>query len=181
MADKYDIYHEELFQFFDRYTVTKYDTKYRREDGSYSRDEWTEMSDVGKIYNGELFTIEEYYRVEALYVNAVLVIMNYFNSKSITVLLFGTDDKRKKSYINNIKNNPLIKGKLFEGSIIDDIETISELIRLCLRRIIGMHFEITNNQNVRMGFDYDYYMYLYVQKDEPILFEQINSTGLFVY
>ena len=107
--------------------------------------------------------------------------MNYFNSNSIKIIFLESGDKRKKRYINDVKRNPRIKGKLFEGAIIEDIETISELVRLSLREIIWIHFEIINNSFVSIKFGYDYYMYVYVQKEEPILFEQINSTGLFVY
>ena len=39
---------------------SKYDIKYRNELGHYLRDDWTSISDVGKVCEDELLTMEEY-------------------------------------------------------------------------------------------------------------------------
>lgn len=59
------------------YRITKYNPANRNDSGNYCGDDWTSISDVGKFYNGELFTIEEYLRVENLYVCAVKKYMEY--------------------------------------------------------------------------------------------------------
>ena len=44
--------------------ISKYDIKYRNELGVYLRDDWTSFFDIGKVWEGELLTREEYERVE---------------------------------------------------------------------------------------------------------------------
>ncbi len=38
-----------------QYRITKYDPAFRI-DGKYTKDEWTSIHDIGKIYNGCIFT-----------------------------------------------------------------------------------------------------------------------------
>ncbi len=42
------------------YRITKYNTIYRNEDGHYLKDEWTDVSDVGKIIKGVKVSEDDY-------------------------------------------------------------------------------------------------------------------------
>ena len=55
--------------------ISKYDIKYRNELGVYLRDDWTSFFDIGKVWEGELLTREEYERVEKNYLDALLDII----------------------------------------------------------------------------------------------------------
>ena len=44
-----------------KYSPQKYDSN-----GIYTADEWTSMWDVGKKFDGKLFTLEEYLRVVSI-------------------------------------------------------------------------------------------------------------------
>ena len=50
------------------YCVCKYDPAFRDEKGAYKKDEWTDFSDIGRAFDGKVFTEEEYYETEDRYV-----------------------------------------------------------------------------------------------------------------
>ncbi|STO08237.1 hypothetical protein [Exiguobacterium aurantiacum] len=62
------------------YNVTKYDPETRGE-----VDEWTDMSCIGNTYDGTVFTLEEYLRVEANYIEAIERMMDDLGVKTLTV------------------------------------------------------------------------------------------------
>lgn len=55
-----------------QYRVTKYNPAFRI-DGKYTRNEWTSISDIGKNYDGETFTLSAYEKVESHYTLSVHV------------------------------------------------------------------------------------------------------------
>lgn len=66
------------------YRVSKYDPQYRI-NGIYQKDEWTAISDVGKVYEGKMFTEDEYCNVEQSYVDFVFGVCNNQNIDLLTV------------------------------------------------------------------------------------------------
>ena len=53
-----------------QYVISKYDPAYRI-NGIYTKEEWTDYSDIGRISGGRLLTEEEYLTVESRYLSAV--------------------------------------------------------------------------------------------------------------
>lgn len=51
--------------------------------GCYIKDEWTDYSDIGKVFDDKLFTLEEYLLVEQKYVNVILTILDELHCKYI--------------------------------------------------------------------------------------------------
>src|SRR5262245_32878685 len=54
------------------YRISKYSPEKRDKDRTYLGDEWTSFSDVGKAFDGKIFTKEEYYQIEDIYVSVAL-------------------------------------------------------------------------------------------------------------
>ncbi|QSX06726.1 hypothetical protein JYG23_04550 [Sedimentibacter sp. zth1] len=52
--------------------ITKYNPQYRDSYGAYLKDEWTSLSDVGKQYDGKVFTKDEYLEYERLYIESII-------------------------------------------------------------------------------------------------------------
>ena len=52
------------------YAISKYDPAYRI-DGIYTKEEWTDYSDIGRIVGGHLLTKSEYLTVESRYLSTV--------------------------------------------------------------------------------------------------------------
>jgi hypothetical protein len=40
--------------------ITKYDPKYRDANGFFTKKEWIASSDIGKVYDGKIFTASDY-------------------------------------------------------------------------------------------------------------------------
>lgn len=75
--------------------IVKYSPKNYDDNGVYIKDEWSSRSDIGAVYDGKPFTLEEYLDVEQRYVNVVLSIMRATNCKYMTIQYLEAD----KDYI----------------------------------------------------------------------------------
>ena len=55
--------------------LSKYDPKYRRK-GNYAKDDWTAVSDIGKVFDdGIKFTKRQYLECEQRYVDCILELL----------------------------------------------------------------------------------------------------------
>lgn len=63
--------------------VTKYNPKYRNRKGIYTKQEWIDISDIGKIFQGKKLTLEEYLKTEMAYIFAI---KNFWQASNITFL-----------------------------------------------------------------------------------------------
>lgn len=79
--------HEGVWQ-FSAHEIVKHSPLYYDAEGRYTRDEWTSRSDVNKMFNRNIFTIEEYMEVERKYVNAVKELMNITGSSYLTIFIW---------------------------------------------------------------------------------------------
>lgn len=68
-----------------KYRISKYNPLFRDEDGSYQKNEWTAISDIGKCFDGIVLTDEKYISVEDKYVNAVKLIIKFHSLTSLNV------------------------------------------------------------------------------------------------
>lgn len=161
--------------------ITKYNPKFRNELGHYVKDEWTSISDIGKTYNGKVFTYEKYIEIENLYVEAVFLALNFFKSKSIKITHIFKLSKKKdfKKYNDNDLYNLFTT---FENNVlIKDVTLIDQLIRLRLREHIAeLEIRIDAKSRTEIIFGFDYYMYINTNKDVIALLKQISNINLFV-
>lgn len=79
------------------YRISKYDPQYRV-NGIYQRDEWTAICDIGKVYDGKVFTEDEYYRVEQSYVDFVLGVCKLQGIDRLAIT--GLENYKKLHWIN---------------------------------------------------------------------------------
>ncbi|HAP5746478.1 hypothetical protein RV03_GL002922 [Enterococcus gallinarum] len=148
--------------------VSKYDYKFRDENGKYIRNEWTSYSDIGKKFEGKIFTLDDYKLVELKYINTVLEIaesldINRFlltqfeKSRDIDTLI--EDNEFLKNMYNNLNKNKQIQ-----------LNNIPLVMKLLLREFIWG--KLTHEQLV-IHFGYDYYLYIGVNKENIENVEQI--------
>jgi hypothetical protein len=162
------------------YPIIKYDPKYRANSGEYLKDEWTSYSAIGKQFDGAFLVREEYEKIEDLYVKAVFLTIDFFDSKKIKVnhILKLNNQKRAK-----LKDDiDLCKYlKLFEtGNVIADRQIIAILLKLKLRDYIcELELLIDGKSRSEIVFGFDYYMYLRTNQDVNPLLKKINKVGLF--
>ena len=155
-------------------SITKYNPQYRDEEGRYLLDEWTSFSDIGKEFNGVIFTEEEYLTTEGNYIKAAIFI---FESVSCNVIVIKNIEK----YSDEIIDEGLQR---FYNDLKEDfyltLDNIGNAITLILRDNLWCELHCLNNPNVVVRFGYDYYMYANGISSDSYVWEQIREIGLFV-
>ena len=140
------------------YKISKYNPTLF-ENGSYTLDEWTEYSDVGKIFSNQKLTYEEYCSVELNYINFI---------KDITDSI-----KADKFFIKSLE--------VYENVSWSDKQVISgvqleALVRDCLRNKCWC--KIYNN-SLCFCFGYDFYLHLCIETDEWFINNTVEKNSLF--
>ena len=159
------------------YRITKYNPIYRNSLGAYLKDEWTSISDVGKVYENGEFTIDEYLKIEDGYIEAILLFMAFLNLESLPVTYLeksNTWDNKRTAYSKSMFK---LYKKIKVGKQINTKE-MGDAARLVLRELLWCKIE---NESMFVHFGWDYYMYIGSSKEIPkLLKKKIESWGLFV-
>ncbi len=160
------------------YRITKYNPKYRDESGIYLKDEWTSVSDIGTQYKGELFTFEDYKKMEDAYVGTIDLFMNYLRVTHLKVLWL---EKPLKT-LSPEKHCSETMIKLFKKILSDqnlDQSEVSDAARLILRETLWCKLESEDKMFVHFADDY----YMYIGSFKAIVDDikkEIEKSGLFV-
>lgn len=164
--------------------IVKYSSENYDKNGVYTKDEWTSRSDIGTVYEGKTFTLEEYLDVEQRYVNVVLSVMNASNCKYMTIQYLEADKayiaKRIKTSNFNKIDFPLLKTiSLLEADKRISIEKISDVLRLALREYI--YVELSNKAHgTFVKFGYDYYLNVACPMKNEVLESIVRKEKLFL-
>lgn len=168
-------------------SITKYDPKFRSDSGAYLRDDWTSRSDIGKVYNEEILTLDEYLKIESTYIASVKWLCNYLDINEIQ--LFNIEKVRR---INSDKKRVLISEELYGVyKTIDQknsykLDELDSILKLVLREYCRLSLLLDIDTASRVYFGFDYYMYFAsdILYDKGIILEvkqNISRLGLFVY
>lgn len=162
------------------YRVTKYNPSKREENGIYSNDEWTSISDIGQSFGGVVLKLEEYLQVEEKYVSAVIKMMNCLGINSLMVrdLIKYRKTPRITSH-QKIYTEQMVQlyQNITENQFVSD-QTLKDLCKLRLRELIG--FRLVFEDKMFVHFGYDYYMYIGVKSVCENAIDSIQASGLFV-
>jgi hypothetical protein len=124
------------------YRVTKYDPSLRDERSAYTADDWTAISDIGRIFGGIVLTDTEYQRVEQAYITSALAFLREGGLNSLTV--------------KGLENHQGLALEFGEGSVIS-LELVGDVIRQVLREEFWCRLECPGGF-IHIGWDY--YMYI---------------------
>lgn len=125
-----------------KFRISKYDPAYRV-DGIYTRDEWTDYSDIGQSFEGKICTKRRYLQVEKNYVSCAM-----------EVLQKSSIDKMK---ISSLESHWAKRECLWhEGEIIDS-SRMPQLIRDILRNKCWCFI---SSDDAYLHFAFDFYMYI---------------------
>ena len=156
--------------------VSKYNPNDRNSEGAYSKDTWTSISDIGKIFEGKKLTLSDYLDVEANYLKALNYLLDYNRIQSIDIV------DSEYFYDHQIKYIPLeikddcelyfdqLKGK----RKISNKDDIIKITLLALREILWCKLE--HRCGFYIHFGYDFYMYSCLIDDSAIL---PNISGIY--
>lgn len=146
--------------------VTKYNPQNRDVKGLYTLvDEWTSISDVGKTYHGQIFTIEQYMATEEKYIQAVELLLQ---KTSVNYLkLLDLENHSHETALN-----------LSEGKTIT-IGLVRELVKRILREEVWGRLVAKNQFEIHFG--YDYYMYFVGESLKDDIIEELRTIdGLYL-
>jgi hypothetical protein len=141
--------------------VSRYDPALRDDRGSYTRETWTSIADVGRAYQGRLVTRQEYDRVESWYLEAMTAFAREARVRHLEVRSLETPDSG-----------------LREGKVVT-ISAATNVLRDMLREEIACKLESpTDDFAVHVGFD----LYMYVGADRPCprAISLATNRGLYV-
>lgn len=158
------------------YRITKYNPKFRGQSGAYQKDEWTSFSDIGRSFNGQIFSFENYLQIEDAYLAAVNFFLKISGVHSLTIKDLEKNSPPDKNGICSVEAAEVFS-KIRNNENIDK-KTILNIVQLCLRENIWCKLE---SKAMFIHFGYDYYMYLGIKnKLDNISAEKIRELGLFV-
>ena len=149
------------------YKITKYNPLSYGAGGKYMNDEWTSISDIGKIFNDNVLTHLEYQAVEDAYLAAIRILATAVGVDTLRVIDLETHDD-------------MTKWRLAEGQYVP-LPRAMEICREMLReKPIWCRLENAEHFYVHIG--YDYYMYIGVRAkiDVQSAIHSIKELGLFV-
>ena len=122
-----------------KFRVSKYNPKYR-ENGIYTKDEWTDYSDVGQVFENGILSLEEYLKTEEQYILCIISVL-----KKDGIIFLSIEDFEQYGYTE------------WKDKTTVTIDELSSLIRDCLRNKCWC--KLRNNETY-LHFGYDYYVYI---------------------
>lgn len=157
--------------------VAKYNPEYMTDRG-YIKDEWTEYCDVGKTFEGEVLTYEEYERVEQKYINATLLFLSSIGCNRVRIEHAEKDFKHSDFRERDLYLYELYK-KL-DDNVSVPLDELDDVMRLILRAYLWAELAcISVGAYVRIlgGF------YMFFNKDNGLdeeTIKKIKELGLYV-
>ena len=130
------------------------------------KDEWTSVSDIGRMYSGGVFTLSDYLATEEAYVETVrrFLASTGDNSLRVSGLEFKADCGTLPSELAaeaEIRLRMLREGMEVLGQNLDWV------VRLNLRELVWCRLEGKGGLYVHFG--YDYYMYVGIEANDFVL------------
>lgn len=160
--------------------ITKYNPKYRDDQDRFTKDEWTSIYDIGKFFSRKELTVEEYLKIEDLYIDAIFYFIKYLGVSTLEV----NGLEKWSDNIEILDFNQLYTEEMYneyetikEGDMIT-LQSIGNLCRLILRENIWCYLK--NNLSIVIYFGYDYYMYIGTSVACDKAIEKVICSGLYV-
>lgn len=162
------------------FQISKYNPVKRNSKGFYPIDEWTAISDIGKIYNGFCFTEEEYMKTEGRYINILRNIAISANFETFLIKDLQKLSLSERKYQNIYSKEDLSVYSKLNAEEEFDISTMLIVSRLMLREDFHGTIEEIDSKLI-IEFGYDYYMYITIdEKLFATLEEECVKQDLFI-
>jgi hypothetical protein len=159
-----------------RWRISKYNPKFRKH-GAYQKDDWTSVSEIGKSFQGSIFTLQQYLDTEDRYVSVVLSFLRESGLSSLTVKNLEKDLPRPPQVVNLELADLLQEMSDLQEGELSPVE-IEKTCRVNLRELIWCKLE--KEQLFYVHFGRDYYMYIGSALSCPRSVSDVSSVGLFI-
>ncbi|TLG76692.1 hypothetical protein [Culicoidibacter larvae] len=158
------------------YTICKYDPQSRNEHGTYIKDEWTSVSDIGKLFDDGICTAKNYLDVENNLVAFCLGLVKKYDVHALWSFDFKFFSYADISLPFAFEINQLIK-HFSDG---DEIKgnNIELIIRAMLRSNSGGTL-FSRNKHLVIEMGWDYYMHLECSEFDRVDKVTLKQLNLF--
>jgi hypothetical protein len=164
-------------QIYHEWRVTKYNPDNRDENGHYTLvEDWTSPYEIGKNFDGNELTLDDYLRVETAYLDAAMAFMEESGIHSVWIL--GLE-----KYITEEDRATFLYEKEFERLVLKEDSLIGlEDVRLVMKMVLRDFIccQLYSEDRFFIHFGTDYYMYIGSHVDCPSAIEWATTHGLFV-
>lgn len=138
--------------------LQKYDPQFFDQIDGYTKNEWTEVSDIGRSFEGHALTCEEYIEVEESYLDFLDHLMECVGIDQLQVVRdsFDIEDHHSwREYTFGIPEDELVNFK--DHSWLGRIQ-IRAFARLALRGLLG--FALTDRKGFFFMFTGEFYVHI---------------------
>ncbi|WIV19864.1 hypothetical protein QPK24_03750 [Paenibacillus polygoni] len=167
-----------------KYAITKYNPHFRDEEGRYLKEDWIAISDIGKLFDGEMLTADHYMKIEDSYIQAIQMVMEYMKIPFLMV----NQVARSFSYDTFMEMNEQYR-ELYSKELLEtythikdldelDKEQVGSFCRLVLRE--DMWAKVYYPRRMKVFIAYDYLMGIHTSKSIETIIPLIEQLGLFV-
>lgn len=139
------------------------------------KDDWTAISDIGKVYDNKKFTLSDYLLVEEKYCEAVKSMMSEVKTDSLRIKELEKNHHPSKSEEDSDELKKMYD-LLEEGMPISNCN-VPLAVKLILRENIWAKLV---SKEIEVHFGYDYYMFICSSRPSKKSITQITENGLFV-
>ena len=158
--------YDSLYGLRQYHEIVKYSPQGYDKQGIYTFDEWTDISDIGKEFNGRFLQEEEYLRVENSYIQCAkeIVLKSGCSYLTIGYIEKSSRSKRFSKYRYKARIYPL---------------EFENLLKYMLRNDIYCHL-VNLRKRVGIYIGYDYYMRVRTPLDDDALNTIVSSQELYL-
>lgn len=160
------------------YRITKYNPMLRNGQGAYLADEWTSVSDIGKMFRAVQFNIQDYLATESRYVDSALYLWGLAQCPPLYVNSLETINY--KTHLGNLPELCDVAHEFMpeKNQMLIDRVIIARVVRLILREFLWCKLEAKTGFYFHFG--YDYYMYCGGVELSSENRDAVAEVGLFV-
>lgn len=157
--------------------VTKYDPAMRDPRGAYTGEDWIDITDIGRVFNGVELTVESYLSMETKYVDAVAAVMSALDVSCLRVCGGLERYSPSSSLYPTLYSDRMLSlhERVADGYAVSPYE-VKDLCRLLLRHDLWCKLE---SPTLCVHFGHDYYMFVVSAEPVDEVMSQIGQTGLF--
>jgi hypothetical protein len=164
----------------DWWRISKYDPTFRDQNGVYQQDEWTDVTDIGRAFDGTTLDLQTYLATEAAYVASVREFMVDANVTTLRVAWL-----EPPSFMEVLRDYAFpdaadlerLAGDLENGRQVSGAE-IDRICRLNLRNVLWCRLEDPDRFVVEVG--HEYYLHLGTTAPSQRAISRTHELGLFV-
>jgi hypothetical protein len=164
----------------DWWRISKYDPAYRDEQYRYTHDEWTDVSDIGRAFDGVTLDLQTYLATETAYVASV---HEFMADASLTTLRVASlEPPRLTEVLRDYEFPDAADLEQLAGDLQDGMEVsgarLDRVLRLKLRNVLWCRLEEAGRFVVETG--YEYYLHLGTVAPSQRAISRTHELGLFV-